>query len=224
MQACMGIKHRPTLCKLYVRCKCEVCARSRTCFVFHLVPFYIGARHDRMCFPIVARYDRMSFQSLQDTTGCAFPLLQDMTGCALSLQGTTGFAFLLLQDTTGRAFLLLQGTTGFAFLLLQDTTGRAFLLLQGTTGCAFLSLQDTTGCACLPGCPPRSRCVWHVRLQDDLICLPAKLSASLGGIGPLVMCSKVSNQISLIDFCTLRCACCTPQLFHCASCSWTPVH
>eukprot|EP00200_Dunaliella_tertiolecta_P001812 CAMPEP_0202349826 /NCGR_PEP_ID=MMETSP1126-20121109/7151_1 /ASSEMBLY_ACC=CAM_ASM_000457 /TAXON_ID=3047 /ORGANISM="Dunaliella tertiolecta, Strain CCMP1320" /LENGTH=526 /DNA_ID=CAMNT_0048941691 /DNA_START=210 /DNA_END=1790 /DNA_ORIENTATION=+ len=42
--------------------------------------------------------------------------------------------------------------------------------------------------------------------KDDLICLPQKLSTSLGGIGPLVMCSKVSNQISLIDFCTLRTA------------------
>lgn len=41
-------------------------------------------------------------------------------------------------------------------------------------------------------------------LQDDLICLPAKLAASLGGIGPLVLCTKVTNQISLIDPATLR--------------------
>jgi nonsense-mediated mRNA decay protein 3 len=44
----------------------------------------------------------------------------------------------------------------------------------------------------------------HALPQDDLICLPAKLSSSLGGLGPLVLCSKVSNQISLIDPQTLR--------------------
>mmetsp|Transcript_14422 Transcript_14422/g.25165 ORF Transcript_14422/g.25165 Transcript_14422/m.25165 type:complete len:545 (-) Transcript_14422:707-2341(-) len=40
--------------------------------------------------------------------------------------------------------------------------------------------------------------------KDDLICLPSKLSNSLGGLGPLVLCSKVTNQISLIDPITLR--------------------
>jgi nonsense-mediated mRNA decay protein 3 len=41
-------------------------------------------------------------------------------------------------------------------------------------------------------------------IQDDLICLPAKLASSLGGIGPLVLCTKVTNQITLLDPATLR--------------------
>lgn len=42
--------------------------------------------------------------------------------------------------------------------------------------------------------------------KDDLIVLPTKLAASLGAMGPFVLCSKVSNQVSLIDPQTLRCA------------------
>jgi hypothetical protein len=38
------------------------------------------------------------------------------------------------------------------------------------------------------------------------VCLSAKLSGSMGGLGPLVLVTKVSNQISLIDPATLRCA------------------
>ena len=41
-------------------------------------------------------------------------------------------------------------------------------------------------------------------LQEDLICLPAKLSSSNGGIGPLVLCTRVTNSIALTDPATLR--------------------
>ncbi|KAJ9534620.1 hypothetical protein QJQ45_002905 [Haematococcus lacustris] len=40
--------------------------------------------------------------------------------------------------------------------------------------------------------------------KDDLVCLPVKLSAALGGLGPLVLCTKVTNQITLLDPLTLR--------------------
>lgn len=40
--------------------------------------------------------------------------------------------------------------------------------------------------------------------KDDLVCLSSKLSTSLGGMGPLVLCTKVSNQITLLDPVTLR--------------------
>lgn len=42
--------------------------------------------------------------------------------------------------------------------------------------------------------------------QDDLICLPAKLASSLGSIGPLVLCSRVTSSITLLDPITLRTA------------------
>eukprot|EP00245_Coleochaete_scutata_P015305 TRINITY_DN6769_c0_g1_i1.p1 TRINITY_DN6769_c0_g1~~TRINITY_DN6769_c0_g1_i1.p1 ORF type:complete len:529 (-),score=109.84 TRINITY_DN6769_c0_g1_i1:362-1948(-) len=42
--------------------------------------------------------------------------------------------------------------------------------------------------------------------KDDLVCLPPKASSALGGIGPLVLCSRVSNSLLLLDPNTLRTA------------------
>jgi nonsense-mediated mRNA decay protein 3 len=36
------------------------------------------------------------------------------------------------------------------------------------------------------------------------VCLPAKLASSLGGLGPLVLITRVTNAITLTDPCTLR--------------------
>ncbi|KAJ4957660.1 hypothetical protein NE237_024771 [Protea cynaroides] len=40
--------------------------------------------------------------------------------------------------------------------------------------------------------------------REDLICLPPKVATSLGNLGPLVLCAKVSNSLSLVDPFTLR--------------------
>ncbi|KAI9161217.1 hypothetical protein LWI28_015522 [Acer negundo] len=40
--------------------------------------------------------------------------------------------------------------------------------------------------------------------REDLICLPPKVALSLGNLGPLVICSKVTNSIALLDPFTLR--------------------
>ncbi|KAL6959641.1 hypothetical protein U1Q18_039795 [Sarracenia purpurea var. burkii] len=40
--------------------------------------------------------------------------------------------------------------------------------------------------------------------REDLICLPPKVAASLGNLGPLVICTKISNNIALLDPFTLR--------------------
>ncbi|XP_073035619.1 uncharacterized protein [Primulina eburnea] len=40
--------------------------------------------------------------------------------------------------------------------------------------------------------------------REDLICLPPKVAAGLGNLGPLVICTKVSNSIALLDPFTLR--------------------
>ena len=40
--------------------------------------------------------------------------------------------------------------------------------------------------------------------REDLVCLPPKVAISLGNLGPLVICTKVSNNIMLIDPNTLR--------------------
>lgn len=40
--------------------------------------------------------------------------------------------------------------------------------------------------------------------REDLVCLPPKVAVSLGNLGPLVLCSKVSNNILLVDPLTLR--------------------
>uniref|UniRef100_A0A2N9FQV3 60S ribosomal export protein NMD3 n=1 Tax=Fagus sylvatica TaxID=28930 RepID=A0A2N9FQV3_FAGSY len=42
--------------------------------------------------------------------------------------------------------------------------------------------------------------------REDLICLPPRVVASLGNLGPLVICTKVSNSIALLDPLTLRLA------------------
>ena len=41
-------------------------------------------------------------------------------------------------------------------------------------------------------------------MQDDLVCLPHKASAALGGFGPLALCTRVSNTLTLTDPQTLR--------------------
>ncbi|KAF5190562.1 60S ribosomal export protein NMD3 [Thalictrum thalictroides] len=40
--------------------------------------------------------------------------------------------------------------------------------------------------------------------REDLICLPPKVANSLGNLGPLVLCVKVSNSVVLLDPFTLR--------------------
>lgn len=40
--------------------------------------------------------------------------------------------------------------------------------------------------------------------QDDLVCLPPKLSSALGGLGPLVLVTRVTNAITLTDPTNLR--------------------
>lgn len=49
--------------------------------------------------------------------------------------------------------------------------------------------------------------------KDDVVCLPHKLSVHLGGIGPIVLVSKVSQSLSLIDPFTLQTADLSPQLY-----------
>ncbi|KMT05339.1 hypothetical protein BVRB_7g174740 [Beta vulgaris subsp. vulgaris] len=40
--------------------------------------------------------------------------------------------------------------------------------------------------------------------REDLVCLPPKVAANFGNLGPLVICTKVSNNIMLMDPNTLR--------------------
>ncbi|KAL6184945.1 hypothetical protein ACLB2K_041080 [Fragaria x ananassa] len=40
--------------------------------------------------------------------------------------------------------------------------------------------------------------------REDLVCLPPKVKSSLGNLGPLVICTKVTNSIALLDPFTLR--------------------
>ncbi|KAL2550929.1 nonsense-mediated mRNA decay NMD3 family protein [Forsythia ovata] len=40
--------------------------------------------------------------------------------------------------------------------------------------------------------------------REDLICLPPKVAASQGNLGPLVICTKVTNSLALLDPFTLR--------------------
>lgn len=42
--------------------------------------------------------------------------------------------------------------------------------------------------------------------KDDIVCLPPKLQTQLGGIGPIVLVSKVSTSLSIIDPFTLQTA------------------
>lgn len=42
--------------------------------------------------------------------------------------------------------------------------------------------------------------------KDDLICLPQKVASGLGNIGPLVLCTRVSNSLTLLDPLSLRSA------------------
>ncbi|KAJ6867516.1 60S ribosomal export protein NMD3-like [Populus alba x Populus x berolinensis] len=40
--------------------------------------------------------------------------------------------------------------------------------------------------------------------REDLICLPPRVAVGLGNPGPLVICTKVTNSIALLDPFTLR--------------------
>ncbi|KAL6228170.1 hypothetical protein ACLB2K_002124 [Fragaria x ananassa] len=40
--------------------------------------------------------------------------------------------------------------------------------------------------------------------REDLICLPPKVRSSFGNLGPIVICTKVTNSIALLDPLTLR--------------------
>ncbi|XP_004503106.1 uncharacterized protein [Cicer arietinum] len=40
--------------------------------------------------------------------------------------------------------------------------------------------------------------------REDIICLPAKAAGTLGNIGPIVICTKVTNSIALLDPLTLK--------------------
>lgn len=40
--------------------------------------------------------------------------------------------------------------------------------------------------------------------KEDLVCLPSKAFSALGNVGPLVLCTRVSNSIALLDPNTLR--------------------
>jgi nonsense-mediated mRNA decay protein 3 len=42
--------------------------------------------------------------------------------------------------------------------------------------------------------------------KEDLVCLPHKVYSSLGALGPMMLCVRVSNQLTLICPSTLRCA------------------
>lgn len=40
--------------------------------------------------------------------------------------------------------------------------------------------------------------------REDLVCLPPKVASTLGNIGPLVLCTKITNSIAFLDPLTLR--------------------
>ncbi|KAL6543127.1 hypothetical protein OROHE_010647 [Orobanche hederae] len=52
------------------------------------------------------------------------------------------------------------------------------------------------------------KCTFSVEIspvcREDLICLPPEVAVSLGNVSPLVICHKVSNDITLLDPLTLR--------------------
>lgn len=49
--------------------------------------------------------------------------------------------------------------------------------------------------------------------KDDIVCLPLKVSKLLGGIGPIVLVTKVSTSVSLVDPATLQTAELSSQLY-----------
>ena len=55
----------------------------------------------------------------------------------------------------------------------------------------------------LSDCQPGADQAW-AGVQDDLICLPPKQVAGHGGIGPMVLCTRVTNTLTLLDPTTLR--------------------
>lgn len=40
--------------------------------------------------------------------------------------------------------------------------------------------------------------------REDLVCLPPKVASTLGNIGPLVLCTKITNSLAFLDPLTLR--------------------
>ncbi|KXZ44442.1 hypothetical protein GPECTOR_67g282 [Gonium pectorale] len=52
--------------------------------------------------------------------------------------------------------------------------------------------------------PHSKRLKIKLTIQDDLVCLPPKMAASCGNLGPLVLVSRITNQITITDPQTLR--------------------
>ena len=43
-------------------------------------------------------------------------------------------------------------------------------------------------------------------VQDDLVFVPSKLASSLANVGPLALCTRVTNAVTLMDPDSLRSA------------------
>ena len=67
----------------------------------------------------------------------------------------------------------------------------------------FVLISPSLSLPCLSS-PSLSPPELHDLQQDDLLCLPAKLCNALGGLGPLVLVSRVSALLTLTDPSTLR--------------------
>jgi len=51
--------------------------------------------------------------------------------------------------------------------------------------------------------------------KEDLVCLPHTVSKSLGGIGPVMLCTRVGNIVTLVDTSTMRSMqACLPPAHH----------
>ena len=78
--------------------------------------------------------------------------------------------------------------------LVPITRKDAIQLVTQDDKCNTAETHTTYSCEIAPIC------------REDLLCLPKRLSTSLGGIGPIVICHKVHSNIVVVDPLTLRVA------------------
>ncbi|KAJ8747136.1 hypothetical protein K2173_001693 [Erythroxylum novogranatense] len=115
---------------------------------------------------------------------------------------------ILKHDAAGRAIRIKQMDQGIDFFFGNRSHGVKFVEFLGKVS-PIRSRHDKQ----LVSHDPKSnnynyKYTFSVEIspvcREDLICLPPKVAVSLGNLGPIVICTKVTNSIALLDPLTLR--------------------
>ena len=115
---------------------------------------------------------------------------------------------ILKHNAHENALGIRQQTDGIDVYFLQRSHALSFLAFLNTTVCVRQKHSDHLVSHDLNNNTYRYKYTFSAEIaplcKDDLVCLPRRVAAQLGGIGPLVLVHRVSNWIGLVDPFTTR--------------------